>query len=97
VALLLATVWALLLLCAFLYLGILEQRFGVDILADGGVYDQLFMLRGVGRLAAAAQDQLAQIGTQEVWRTCEAATRSAVELGWDSVLRASEVIQEWLR
>lgn len=47
-------VWALLLLVGLLYLGVLEGRFGVDILRDGGVYEQLFMLRGVTQLGAAA-------------------------------------------
>ena len=48
-------VWALVLLAGLLYLGVLEGRFGVDILRDGGVYEQLFMLRGLAGLSAAAR------------------------------------------
>lgn len=55
-ALLQVAVWALLLLCGLLYLGVLEGRFGVDILRDGGVYEQLFMLRGLAGLSAAVRE-----------------------------------------
>lgn len=55
-AVLQVAVWALVLLSGLLYLGVLEGRFGVDILRDGGVYEQLFMLRGLAGLSAAARD-----------------------------------------
>lgn len=97
VALLLMTIWALLLLCAFLYLGVLEQRFGVDILADGGVYEQLFMLRGVHTLTAAAHKQLQQLDLQETWRSCEVVARSVAALCLDGVQEASVAVQALLR
>ena len=39
------------LLGGLLYLGMLELRFGIDIVRDGGVYDQLFLLKGVSAIA----------------------------------------------
>jgi protein required for attachment to host cells len=85
VAFLLACIWALLILAALLYLGMLEQRFGVDILRDGGAYDQLFLLRGPRTLAAAlAQSlsaQLAAVDTDEILRQLQALTATALEQG----------------
>jgi len=44
-------IWGLVLLGGLLYLGMLELRFGIDIVRDGGVYEQLFLLKGVSAIA----------------------------------------------
>ena len=46
------------LLGGLLYLGMLELRFGIDIVRDGGVYDQLFLLRGVSAIAHTVTQSL---------------------------------------
>mgnify|MGYP005994246677 CR=1 FL=1 len=69
-AVLLATIWVLLLVVGFLYLGILEQRFGVDILSDGGVYDQLFMLRGPRALAGILRESIAELDFADSLQYC---------------------------
>jgi hypothetical protein len=85
VAFLLACVWALLILAALLYLGMLEQRFGVDILRDGGAYDQLFLLRGPRAFAVAfAQSvsaQLADVDAAEILRQLQGLSAAALTQG----------------
>lgn len=44
----------LVLLAGVMYVGMLELRFRVDILHDGGVFDQLFLLKGVSTIASSA-------------------------------------------
>mmetsp|Transcript_12497 Transcript_12497/g.20919 ORF Transcript_12497/g.20919 Transcript_12497/m.20919 type:complete len:636 (-) Transcript_12497:891-2798(-) len=54
VAFLQIVIWVLVLVIGLLYLGILEQRYGVDILRDGGVSDPSFLLKGVRMLIPTA-------------------------------------------
>lgn len=58
IAVLQAVVWGLILLAGVMYLGMLELRFRVDILHDGGFFDQLFLLKGATTLTSSAAQHL---------------------------------------
>lgn len=94
---LLVVIWVLILLVAFLYLGMLEQRFGVDILADGGVYDQLFMFRGIRALGRAAVEMVGSVDTAETARWLTAQGSEWAERGLVVAQQAAAAAQDWLQ
>lgn len=83
-------VWGLILLAGVMYLGMLELRFRVDILHDGGVFDQLFVLKGATTLTSSAAQHLHLselnweyfvVHATELWVGLSANLKEAVEMG----------------
>ena len=83
-------VWGLVLLAGVMYVGMLELRFRVDILHDGGVFDQLFLLKGVSTITSSAVQsfdlpnlswEYFAVNALQLWAGVSAAAQEVVKEG----------------
>jgi len=90
IAVLQAVVWGLVLLAGVMYVGMLELRFRVDILHDGGVFDQLFLLKGVSTITNSAVQnfdlpnlswEYFAVNAVQLWAGLSAAVQEVVKEG----------------
>eukprot|EP01032_Pedospumella_encystans_P007662 gene7662-9167_t len=94
IAVLQAVVWGLVLLAGVMYVGMLELRFRVDILHDGGVFDQLFLLKGVSTITSSAVQsfdlpnlswEYVAVNAQQLWAGLSSAAQEVVKEGMQLV------------
>ena len=90
IAVLQAVVWGLVLLAGVMYVGMLELRFRVDILHDGGVFDQLFLFKGVSTVTSSATQhfnvpnlnwEYCTVNAMQLWAGLSAAVQGLVQEG----------------
>ncbi len=76
--------WGLVLLAGVMYVGMLELRFRVDILHDGGVFDQLFLFKGVSTVTSNVPNlswEYCTVNAMQLWAGLNAAVQGMVKEG----------------